>query len=64
MDERGVHLSKIGSGFSGMKVKQLSPKVKQWMDRQGIRFTQKGDSIDTLSWHRGGRQKGSSVISL
>ncbi len=49
LDERGLHLSGIGGGWGGMDVKHLSPNVKQWMDRQGIRFTTQDGTVDTLS---------------
>jgi len=49
MDERGFHCSAIGGQFGGMDAKHLSPAIRSWMDRQGIRFTTEGNSVDTLS---------------
>lgn len=53
LDERGFHPSCIGAGFGGMRAKEITPKIKQWMDQNGITFTTKGEHIDTLS--KGGR---------
>ncbi len=49
LDERGFHCSRIGGGFGGMSAKQISPKVKKWMDANGIKLTMTGDTVDTLS---------------
>lgn len=49
LDERGFHCSHIGGGWSGMKAKDLTPKIRQWMDQQGIRVTTEGDSVATLT---------------
>ena len=48
LDERGFHSSQIGGGFSGMPVKELTPKIQQWMQTHGIRHTVKEDTVDTL----------------
>lgn len=49
LDERGFHASRIGGGFGGMPVKDLSANVRRWMDEQGIRFTETGGTVDTLA---------------
>jgi hypothetical protein len=48
LDERGFHSSQIGGGFSGMPVKELTPKIQQWMQTHGIRHTVKEGTVDTL----------------
>ncbi len=53
LDERGFHCSGIGGQSGGMEAKHITPAVKRWMDRQGIRFTTAGGSVDTLT--QGGR---------
>jgi hypothetical protein len=49
LDERGFHCSHIGGGFGGMAAKEISPKVKKWMDENGIRLTTVGNTVDTVS---------------
>ncbi len=48
IDERGFHCCKIGGGFGGMKAKDLTPKMKEWMKKQGISAVLKGDTVDSL----------------
>jgi hypothetical protein len=49
LDERGFHCSSIGGGWAGMKVKDISPNVKKWMEGRGISFTTEGETVDTLT---------------
>jgi len=49
LDERGFHPARLGGGFGGMKAKELSPPIRQWMADHGITFTTKGDTVDTLT---------------
>ncbi|MGQ9573796.1 MAG: hypothetical protein ACUVUC_00620 [Thermoguttaceae bacterium] len=48
LDERGFHPSKIGGGFGGMPVKEITPNIRRWMDARGIRYTTTGQTVDTL----------------
>jgi hypothetical protein len=48
IDERGFHCCKIGGGFGGMKAKDLTPKMKEWMKQQGISAVLAGDTVDSL----------------
>lgn len=49
LDERGFHASKIGGGWSGMNVKELTPGIEKWMESRGIAYTTEGDTVATLS---------------
>jgi hypothetical protein len=49
LDERGFHCSHIGGGFGGMAAKEISPNVKKWMDKNGIKLTTVGAKVDGLS---------------
>ena len=49
LDERGFHCSKIGGGWAGMPTKHLTPKIKKWMDDQGIRVNVVEGTVGTLT---------------
>ncbi len=77
LDERGFHAAKIGGGWGGMAAKEITPRVKAWMDQNGMRWTGEGGTVDSIhvgdrswkvtcfggTWQHGYLQRGAELYA-